>query len=543
MPKIREYENEATLRPSDKGMNATADAAQAAATSGYRIGQMQKATGEAIGSGIKFAGNVAADMYTRHVVQPEIAKFNVLGANAINELTLKWNELAAKTDPNNTKIADEFREKELLPTLERLKSGMNTGEGQKHAEDYATRMLGHFDTKLIADTSHRAGIAVQGRIEALENKFSTAAMSDPSSMDFLLKEAEHAIRGEARNTFGLAPEMSAKIETTLLQRIQKTIAQAALLGMAKANPEAAEKAIADGRFSKYFNGVEEYKAVRALMSAARVDNNYARIEEERRAKERSDKAEVLTLQNLYSQNPADRAKVSTQDVLLNPDMSREAKERTVRIIERETKPETATRVSNANTVKLFADIRAGKITDLGPIDQARINGDINKADHEWLRKEMTDRLGPTGSRLHSDRDLFFKKYEGTIDGALSQYGTRSGLGQQRLYQAEKDARDMEENLKKAGKDPASLYDPNSPNFFGRPEVINKYRVTYQQDMDYQKSLTTKKPDTNLTGPGKQVISIEVQDAPIAKRLPGETVEQWRERTKPKPSGLTAPRSE
>jgi hypothetical protein len=62
------------------------------------------------------------------------------------------------------------------------------------------------------------------------------------------------------------------------------------------------------------------------------------------------------------------------------------------------------------------------------------------------------------------------------------------LGTQKLYEFEMDARQQEAQLRKQGKDPHLVYDPRSSEFWGRPENIARYRVSFQDTQKYENDL-------------------------------------------------------
>lgn len=286
--RIREYDNELNLKPNDKGIGATANAAEAAATSGYRVGQMLKGVGNEIEGAFQVAGQVAGRAYTEYVVQPEISKGAALMSDLTLRLTQQWNEAASQANPNDTSIGPSFRER-TQKEIEKFKSGFRTEEGQKWASERANSLLSHMDTKIVADGATRAGHAVAMNLESVENKLSATVMRDPTSFDFAIEQASLTVKDIVKNTPGLSGAAAVKAETELLQKMHKTIAQAALAGMANADPEAAEKALLAGKFSKYLNGVEEAKYVKSMISMKRTEVRLAkqdhREEVEKKGKE------------------------------------------------------------------------------------------------------------------------------------------------------------------------------------------------------------------------------------------------------------------
>jgi len=98
-----------------------------------------------------------------------------------------------------------------------------------------------------------------------------------------------------------------------------------------------------------------------------------------------------------------------------------------------------------------------------------------------------------GRDITKTRDDFFTKFNKSIDGAYTETGGSSALGQQKVFEMKADAARQEKLLIKEGKDPHTLYDPSSPNFIGRPENLSKFSVTLKQAEDYNKQQLTMGP--------------------------------------------------
>ena len=131
-----------------------------------------------------------------------------------------------------------------------------------------------------------------------------------------------------------------------------------------------------------------------------------------------------------------------------------------------------------------------------------------------------------GESLGRDRADFFKKYEEYMNpGALT--GGRTREGQERQYKAEMAARRTEENLRRAGKDPHEVYDPDSPNFFGRPGNIQKYaEPTLAQKLRAQaaKYAPPGPPSQPLRDQGLQMLKDRFKTSTGADNAPAATAD-------------------
>lgn len=290
MPNIRQYENPITkITPSDRGVSAMADLARAEATEGYRSSNVIKDMGNDFGQAVSNSGKAVAMAREAFVVRPELSKGAAAGAGLTNELTVGWNELAAGTDVNDASVGEKFRTEKLLPAIEKFKGGFQTAEGQKWAESYTNSLVEHMNNKIIADQASRAGAAAKKNFETTSNNLSTTAMSDPTSFDFLIKQADKSAADIVANTPNLSPAAAAQLSTTLTQQMKKEIAEAAIVGMARSNPDAAMKALDSGKYKDYIDGKEMAKYIKQMQTYKRVEERAAKQEERDQRKDEAAK--------------------------------------------------------------------------------------------------------------------------------------------------------------------------------------------------------------------------------------------------------------
>jgi hypothetical protein len=140
------------------------------------------------------------------------------------------------------------------------------------------------------------------------------------------------------------------------------------------------------------------------------------------------------------------------------------------------KPEPLAGISHATTMELLTEMRATdstRLTDTSAIYKAYGDNKLNNADFNFLQTQFSQMRTPEGERLDKDRDLFFKRF------GLAIGDPQNATDAPKLYVAEMAARQKETSVRAAGGDPHSVYDPTSPNFFGKPENLNKYKQPLQ----------------------------------------------------------------
>lgn len=526
MPNIQTYD-----APTNLGLQPTETGVTAFEQAGNRIGRFfnqaaaaAKDVGDQLARGVAGAVKDAGDVAVQYAEHQEISHGAAAFAQLNDNLTQAWNDAAKNADPNDPTVAQKFREKVLEPALEKYRDGFLTEGGQKFAEAHVDALRNHMFEKTAADMSSLAKDAVAVNVTKTANSLSNTAMTDPSSVPHLLESASSLVGGMVSSSPNIKGTDAARANIELTEKMKENIVKSGAIGAIQkaADPEA-EAQKWGAQYPQYINGAELKMLAanaRQQIHARHADATYQRILQNQEAEKRSDAAETGYLQNLYSDDPQQQSKVSATAVVNDPNLTRTSKERMIGIINREFKPETDAKISAASSTALFRKITdpdADPNATRAAIIAARAKdpgtpGSINKADFADLMKNLDDIKTPQGMAVAQDRNEFFKRYAGTIDGYLAQYGIHSALGQQKMYLAEKDAIAQERIIKAKGEDPRSLYDPSSPNFFGRPENIARYHITMQQGLDF----ANDKGSTNLTGPGKTITGVTVQDAPAFK---------------------------
>jgi hypothetical protein len=95
--------------------------------------------------------------------------------------------------------------------------------------------------------------------------------------------------------------------------------------------------------------------------------------------------------------------------------------------------------------------------------------------------------------LKPDRDKFLARMQLSIDVGKAG-GLPTALGQVKMQDFEVALRRREKEL---GGEARTLYDPISPNYFGKQENLLKYHVTMQQSRAYDKQLESGKPPESV----------------------------------------------
>src|SRR5216684_2185480 len=505
------------LQPTEMGVESFAAAGRRLGAYGNQIAETYNQLGSQIKSTITDAGEVAVNYLDHKEISEGAASF----AKLQDSLTQQWNATAKNADPNDPTVADDFRSKVVEPALETFKGQFNTENSQKFAEQKADSLRQHLFEKTAADQSTLAGIAVRKNISDSTTSMSNTAITDPSSVPSLLAGMDHSVQAIVGSSPTLSATDAARVQADVSDAAKKAIVHAGAVGAIQksSNPEAT----ADEWIKKYPDYIDGSDA-KALAGNARQQiraNNYDTETNRRRKKEvtqdRSTEATNQYLIDVRSQDPKLAGDPTAKKILNDPTLTKTDKNNLLNLIDRQLKPETESRLSQQSFVSLLRDLRAPdadpdkvmqKAWDARLMDPGK-PGSLSEKDFNQFRIEVVDRKTPDGAALQSDRAAFFKNYGTAIAGA----SYTPQLGDPKVYNAEMDARRVENDLRKKGLDPHLAYDPASPYFLGDPKRISKWSSSMQQDL----STMAAPKSVNLTADGSQITGIKTEELPPISR--------------------------
>lgn len=560
MPQIREYQapEGIGLRPNETGTTAVAnsarriqgaynEAAQAMevlASSKRRVastledqGRMLTETGRRFGNTIETVGNIA----NKYIENREVSQ----GAKTISQMqeeaTKAWNETARTADPNDPTVAPKFMQ-DLEQRLEKFNGAFLTEGGQRFAMREIASFRDHMTRKIAADQASMAGQALAVNLEKTRNHLASTVRSDPSAIDESIRMYESAVTELVRTSPALKAATAHRVQTELVHGGKAEIVKSGLIGLAAMNPDAATKLIESGKYAEYLSGSDAKAIVanaRQQVRAERIDENYRRHNEDLARRKLSDATESEYLKVIHSDDPHEQTRISSKAIVNDDRLTNTAKEKLVRIFERETKPEAPARVSQQTATDLFARMRlpegdAQRVADTGPIDQAYIDGKLTRADHTWLRNEFREARTADGEPLTRVRNEFLKGIKPLIDKSNPMLGRIDHDGPHNVYRFERAVSEKIAEYRKANKNPHDLFDPSKPDYMGRPEALQPFQKTLQESMSDAARRVRGRPSTNLTGPDREIISIDKRDAPLNPELmrkPGETPDEYLRRRK------------
>ena len=469
------------IHPDETGVEATARAAQRINLYGNQEAQDLTQTGERIGRGVASVGE-AAVQYMEH---REVSAGAAHGATLIAGLNQSWNDAAKNADPNDPSIAAKWRDQTLEPALDQFRQGFNTEGGQQWAEHFVDAYREHAVTKTQADMSSLAGDAVHVNTVQTINSLASATFNDPSTLNFSKDALAHSVNGLIGSSPNITADDAAKVKTELLEKGQEALVKSAVQGAILKGGN--WKSIAeDPKNAPYIDQSETMQFVRQQQMYERMDQAETRNERvmtdytnRQNFNSAADKLELSTLPQKAGDQPVlpNDYWDSVRKIGMQPGVDPQRLESLItkgqQITTQLGKPEPMAPISHATTMDLLGDLRSGKMATNDAIYKAYGDNKLNNADFNFLTSQYNEMKTPQGERLDKDRDLFFKRYQLSIDPDMGMDPKLTG--RQPLYEAEMAARQKEADVRSKGGDPHSVYDPSSPNFFGKPDNLQRFR--------------------------------------------------------------------
>jgi hypothetical protein len=290
MPQIREFtSNVSTFRPSETGIEATAQSARRIGALGSAAASEIAETGRAIGSGIQAAGDAAVDYFQSN----DVNKLSVAGTQTALSVDQAWKgvlqghgnpgdpDYQPPADPNDPTVAAKFRENVLEPAIEKLSDIPVTEGGQKYAMRLANSLRSHFFEATTADMATRAGSAAIINDQRMVSNLSNWVTSSPDSatIDQALAQHQAYFDNLRSRTSGLTAAQLSTMDEHFEESQREIVHSAILSAITKSSDP--EKTVADltKRYSPFVDGAAEIQAARAAKSAVKINASLDRSAE------------------------------------------------------------------------------------------------------------------------------------------------------------------------------------------------------------------------------------------------------------------------
>lgn len=485
MPNIREYTNPIDgLQPSDRGI-------QSAVLKARHIESEFAQAGQNIAGGIEAAGRA----YDYYKTQQDLSAGLAQKAQMWDQLTTAQDVHMNNADPNDHSAAEKFQEEGVKPVLDQWVQGFSTQESRRWAMEQAAELNQHFTERGHAIQSEQAGAAAVKNIHDATTGFSNAAMQDPASMNAILGSADAGIDATIAADPNVTPQMAAQIKGEVRDHMRLEIAKGAFIGMARANPEAAMQAMADGKFAHLMDATTSNTMFGFAQTLAREQRADARAEYAMNKEAQKDdfnaKASALTA-SIFA--PDGTVKIppnynqQVQLLALHPGAEPgriEAMGNAAKTAVEAQINGTFTQTKNATWQNL-----AGRIGQVGPnalthtmVDQAYAAGDLSNHDYQFLHRAVeTARADPATNKAETRLNQALTRLKPLVDHSNIYKLDQSGV---QLYDdLHYDTFQRYQQLVAGGKTPTEavdiLTDPRDPR--GIQANLTPYQTNNKQGL-------------------------------------------------------------
>ncbi len=390
-----------TLQPDER-------AAQTAREAGRTKDVLIRESARTLGTAITHVGGQIGAEIDKHNNAQWISHGGATYSSLYSDLSQQWNELAAKSDPNDTSIKQGFQEKMLDPALEKFRQAFEGApdQAQQWALTRTNELRQHFGQKMSADMATRAGVAVHQNINAMERNYSSAVANDPSSLEHIANSIKTDVEALVAS-HDLTPSESAKVRGEVIPKLQQRIAQSAFDAMAQRNPNAAISALDHGDFNEYADAITRdqwRKYAEGQYKIQKQDERQDRLQADADFKEASAAKREDYINKMYDQNSGRVLPVQPKlNQLINLDVQRGAMSRA-----------DANFLIRWNEQQYAAQVREDKIAAAGPParDDAKVVSDLRKRvgdpDQPTTRQEVSDAMAAGHLTVKSAHDLAWR---------------------------------------------------------------------------------------------------------------------------------------
>lgn len=357
------------------------------------------------------------------------------------------------------------------------------------------KAYGRYAEKAYAIEGNLNYQAVGNNLIQSTQKNAGVVYADPNQLDAQLAKLHDNVQTMTNSTNMTAPNRM-KFQTEFEQKSARALIESAVEGSARLGPAGRQHAldlISSGKYDQWI-GTDHDKLITHINSMDRADRADQEAQRRQQAEQEKDKALQRTdeyVQDMASPQP----KMKVTDILQDPNYKNrpDLRSQAVGVVEKMRKlqagdADVPANISHDHMMTLFNGINKqfgeeGRLADRSEIDKAfGVDHTINEKDYKFLIGQLGQRDKPLAASLAKSREQFLKDNALTIDPTRIGGNPPSALGNQRINEARQSLIQQEQSLISQNKNPASLYDPHDPNYFGRQ--LGKFAVSKTDAQKY-----------------------------------------------------------
>jgi hypothetical protein len=426
----------------------------------------------------------------------EVSDVQVKLAQARAEWLLELKKRAAEAPSGDPTFAETFND-DFAGYLAKVGQDYGTQAGQLAWKTGAAELSAQFyesaGSYQIESAGKKAKIDYLTALDLNRN----VLQHEPSQYEAVLQSTLAALDDPS----GMYAKMPADVREQLKRDTKADLGLSAFQGLAAQNPREALRQLSAGEWDDRLDADKMISAnnlAERLIRAQELDLARAVAAEERAFRAQSKAAQ----DEYFAKLAAGTADPIAKAIQLDPRLTPEDKRSMLSVAERAARPDPASEISHVTASDLFNRIHSDgpdKITDENVLNQEFADGNLNRTDLDWLRKEVTSARTPEGDMLGKRMTDFFSAVEPQINQKGIMGVPTDPRGGEQMYRFEDMVRRKVQEKKKKGEDPFSLFDPASPDYLGKPDTIDSYTLSREETIQHIVGGAAA-PDATLAAP-------------------------------------------
>ncbi|HRT83736.1 MAG TPA: hypothetical protein P5523_03775 [Bacteroidales bacterium] len=490
--------------------------------------QVQNAKAEDFGGGIAnavqgFSKSVekTADIIGEQQSRSEVSDLTAKMAKAQADFAINWAETMKTADPADKELSTKFL-KGYDDYMSKIGEGVSTEDGKNYFVRTNATMRSHFMQSAYTGQAQLAGIKAREDYTGSVNNFSNSLMADPSSFETVRDMHDTNLEDLVR-TGGMTREVALQLKTKGNQQI----AEASVRGWANLNPEYAKQQLDQGRYDTYFSEDQKKQMYGEVETAIR--GRQAEAERQIKLREEELKRAQMETENQFIEKVVNK-QLSSKEILAS-NLDARQKEHYINLIKKESKESDPSVFNELLRRANLPDGDPAKLVNEKELVSYAVNGLLSYNDLNDLRKEVQGKRTEQGKIEDQAKNSVLKQAESMLvkKDPLTGLADPDGLvNYQRfvtLYWKK-----WEEG-RKAGKTVEQLTDPSSPDWLGK--YVKDFYVNPIEASKKSVDRLKMNRDRDFTNATANTPTPATPINPDKLRLPGETIQQWRDRTKGK----------
>lgn len=530
MANIKVYEAPVVgLDISDRGVEGFSQASVRARQMGVQSKHSLDEAGKEIGGGLEAVGGElrrearlkdddkvsAQALLSQNTASNDAARQLEIDANESYKDFLKGQLTGDKYDPDGYKT---WLQDKLQPMIEKYRGTAQSTKNGTHIESHVEHIADTYLKRSINDDSHVQGYRAQ---RAYETRVATnmsridESDGDPNTLKEVQKSLDIDVQGMSGALANLSAEEAVQFEKhkAAVQR-GFTERSAEKYVMAAKTPDDIAKRIAEVKDPKgpwgsneYPLGQKDFEKVDTWGKHAQTNFEHKNIQLRQGAERDFNKVAGDMIDELHTKGPTPNVFEKIKEWRNDPNHP----ERVEQISEARLNSfyesyrkeagnrDDVTKLPDQETLQGFRKrLGDGEIVSVDELYKAKSEGKISKDQYDEFHARSKELSTADGKDLNAVRKEFVDGQKLIIDPEYGQrkYPQGTPLGTVNRQKMEMDLRKAEEALKADNKNPKSLYDPASPNYFGKPENMQRYVADKAGNDVYEKQLANQAKQNN-----------------------------------------------